>query len=144
MNWQDHITKDLMTHLERLQGLLRELFQFDVADLDFGLYRLLHLKRQEVEAFLTGQLPRQVDEAFVSVARQQLNDLHTHLAELTRRIKKDVADDAIAPTGDPNPAYSNIKIMQQYQDIRRQLASIESTEFNKAEVFNHLYSFFLP
>jgi hypothetical protein len=26
--------------LKRFQGLLRELFQFDSADLDFGIYRL--------------------------------------------------------------------------------------------------------
>lgn len=36
----------------RLKSLLRELFQLDVADLDFGLYRLFRLKRDEVEAFL--------------------------------------------------------------------------------------------
>jgi hypothetical protein len=29
----------------RLKSLLRELFQLDVADLDFGLYRLFHLKQ---------------------------------------------------------------------------------------------------
>lgn len=39
--------------LEKLQELLRDLFQLDMTDLDFGLYRLLHLKRHEMEAFLT-------------------------------------------------------------------------------------------
>lgn len=34
----------------RLKSLFRELFQLDVADLDFGLYRLFRLKRAEVEA----------------------------------------------------------------------------------------------
>ncbi len=28
----------------RFQQLLRELFQFSLADLDFGIYRLFHLK----------------------------------------------------------------------------------------------------
>ena len=41
----------------RLKSLFRELFQLDVADLDFGLYRLFHLKGAEVEAFLNEQLP---------------------------------------------------------------------------------------
>ena len=41
-----------MSALERLQLLFRELFQLDLADLDFGIYRLLHMKREEVEAFL--------------------------------------------------------------------------------------------
>ena len=57
-----------MDALTQLQDLLRDLFQLDLADLDFGLYRLLRLKRQEVEAFLTEQLPRRVYEAFESAA----------------------------------------------------------------------------
>ena len=28
-------------HLRKFQGLLRELFQFDCADLDFGIYRII-------------------------------------------------------------------------------------------------------
>ena len=54
--------------LARLQALLRELFQYDYADLDFGIYRLLRLKRGEVEAFLTEQLPRRVEEVFKGAA----------------------------------------------------------------------------
>ena len=54
--------------LQRLQELLRDLFQFDYADLDFGIYRLLRLKRGEVESFLTEQLPRRVDEVFKGAA----------------------------------------------------------------------------
>ena len=38
-----------MSALTQLQQLLRDLFQLDLADLDFGLYRLLHLKRSEAE-----------------------------------------------------------------------------------------------
>jgi hypothetical protein len=52
--------------LARLQVLLRDLFQYDYADLDFGIYRLLRLKRGEVETFLTEQLPRRVDEVFMA------------------------------------------------------------------------------
>ena len=54
-----------MDHLTRLQDFFRSLFQFDLADLDFGLYRLFHLKRAEIEAFITEQLPREVDAAVV-------------------------------------------------------------------------------
>ena len=53
-----------MEPLKQLQELLRQLFRLEFADLDFGLYRLLHLKRNEVEAFLTDQLPRKVRDAF--------------------------------------------------------------------------------
>ena len=32
-------------HLVKFQNLLRKLFQFDCADLDFGIYRIMNFKR---------------------------------------------------------------------------------------------------
>ena len=42
-------------HLTKFQGLLRELFQFDCADLDFGIYRIMNHKRDVVERFVKAQ-----------------------------------------------------------------------------------------
>src|SRR6185503_4799158 len=49
---------------ERLKGLLKELFQLDQPDLDFGLYRIMHAKSAEVTQFLDKDLLPQVKEAF--------------------------------------------------------------------------------
>ncbi len=38
--------------LDRLKALLAELFQFDQADLDFGIYRIMNAKRDEIGRFL--------------------------------------------------------------------------------------------
>ena len=48
--------------LERFQTLLRELFQFDCADLDFGIYRLMNHKRDAIEGFISDKLPALVEE----------------------------------------------------------------------------------
>ncbi len=56
---------------EKTPRNMGELFQLESADLDFGLYRLLHLKRQEVEAFLMEQLPRRAGEAFQGLAGEE-------------------------------------------------------------------------
>ena len=37
---------------EKLKNLLKELFQLDQPDLDFGLYRIMHAKSAEVTQFL--------------------------------------------------------------------------------------------
>ncbi len=50
-------------HLSRLQELLREIFQFDFADLDTGIYRLFRL-REKVRRFIEDVLPAEVDAAF--------------------------------------------------------------------------------
>ena len=41
---------------ERLRSVLWEMFQLDRGDLDFGLYRIMNLKRAEVERFLNEDL----------------------------------------------------------------------------------------
>jgi len=47
-----------------LVRLLRELFQLDQPDLDFGLYRIMHAKSGEVTQFLEKDLLPQVKKAF--------------------------------------------------------------------------------
>jgi adenine-specific DNA-methyltransferase len=49
---------------EKLKTLLKELFQLDQPDLDFGLYRIMHAKNTEVTQFLDKDLLPQVKEAF--------------------------------------------------------------------------------
>ena len=43
---------------EKLKALLRELFQLDQPDLDFGLYRIMHAKADEINRFLDNDLLR--------------------------------------------------------------------------------------
>ncbi len=43
--------------LEKFQLLLRELFQFEQADLDFGVYRIMNLRRARMEKWLNEELP---------------------------------------------------------------------------------------
>jgi adenine-specific DNA-methyltransferase len=47
---------------QKFQELLRELFQFDCADLDFGIYRIMNHKREVVERFITEDLPQVITE----------------------------------------------------------------------------------
>lgn len=89
-----------MNSFAQLQALLRDLFQLDLADLDFSLYRLLRLKRQEVEAFLTEQLPRRVEEAFQGLAGEERAQLEKDVAQLASRIRTEVAEDALLEDGD--------------------------------------------
>ena len=48
----------------RLIGLLKELFQLDQPDLDFGLYRIMHAKADQVSRFLDEDLLKIIQDAF--------------------------------------------------------------------------------
>ncbi len=43
-------------NLNKLKAILREMFQLDQADLDFGIYRIMNQKREEIEQFLDRDL----------------------------------------------------------------------------------------
>ncbi len=131
-----------MDSLQRLKDLFRELFQLDVADLDFGLYRLFRLKRAEVEAFLNEQLPQEVDRAFAAVTTADRDRLQKLIQERAQQARAFVAPDAILPTGEPNPRYAEIKAVQDYVEACRQLEAVEASEAQRAEVFNLFYTFF--
>ena len=48
-------------NFDRLKALLREMFQLDRGDLDFGLYRIMNVKAAEIGAFLDRDLLPQVE-----------------------------------------------------------------------------------
>ncbi len=137
-----------MNALTHLQDLLRDLFQLDLADLDFGLYRLLRLKQQDVDAFLTGQLPRRVEEAFQTVAGEERAVLDKEVSSLAERIRIEVSEDALSDSGVPLREHPGFKakvarsLLDDYERKHRQLQTIQATEAQQAEVFNHLYNFF--
>lgn len=44
-----------MNSIEKFQELLEEIFQFEAADLDFGIYRILNFKRDQINKFINFQ-----------------------------------------------------------------------------------------
>src|SRR5438067_55278 len=51
---------------EKLKAKLRELFELDKADLDFGIYRVLRQRHEEIAEFLDKHLEKTVREALTS------------------------------------------------------------------------------
>lgn len=47
-----------INHIEKFQELLKELFPFDAADLDFGIYRIMNKKRGAIERFIAEDSPK--------------------------------------------------------------------------------------
>lgn len=54
----------MSTARNKFLSLLRDdILKLDLAELDFGIYRILNYRRKEIDAFLEGVLPRRIDEA---------------------------------------------------------------------------------
>ena len=73
-------------YCEKFQRLLRELFQFDCADLDFGIYRIMNYKRGVIEKFITEDLPEAVAKELESGALAEQSQAAMELTKVTRQI----------------------------------------------------------
>jgi adenine-specific DNA-methyltransferase len=135
--------------LSKLQQLLAGLFQFDLSDLDFGIYRLFRLKRDELEKFIGEQIPRAVEEAFAEVAGEDTAKLKAEVADLAQKIREELEVDAILEDGSLNPKFDKATIgktvrlmVSDYEVKRDRLRGLIATENQKDDVFNHLHAFF--
>jgi len=113
---------------EKLISLLRELFQLDQPDLDFGFYKIMHAKAKDVTAFLENDLLKIVEEKF-----GQSNA--AKVAQLQKAYEDAVAQAKSFGATDP----------EQTDPVKRAKAALEAakdTSRAEGEVYDHLYRFF--
>ena len=114
--------------LDRLRTLLREMFQLDRGDLDFGLYRIMNLKAGEITAFLDSDLLPQVQDTLQGISAEDRARLDKELRTTLSTLR-----DLRVP--DPEEAES-------VKDLRRQIADARADAEAEADVYGHLANFF--
>lgn len=123
----------------KLQNKLRELFQLNEPDLDFGFYRVMHAKAKEVNAFLVERLPQEIKAAFASsdgAQRRQAFDA------AKAALVDGLGPDAIAADGSVAASYASVPLAKAYETARAALAGASSGGEAEADVYDHLYHFF--
>ncbi|TKJ29071.1 MAG: hypothetical protein CEE40_09875, partial [Chloroflexi bacterium B3_Chlor] len=132
------ITDKRTQNRRKLQSLLRQLFQFDSADLDFGIYRIMNEKRHEVERFIENDLLDAVDEGLAHFRTEERVQLERQVEEKRAQI----ADEALDETGAVREEFAAWPVCVDYAALREQLQGLEIAEETEAHVFNDLYTFF--
>ncbi len=123
---------------QRLQSLLRELFQFDYADLDFGIYRIMREKRADIERFIEHDLLDAVEEGLAHFQAGEREELEAQLAEKRQLLGAAALDAA----GAVREEFRGLPVAQDYMRIRQQLQQLDLTEETEARIFNDLWRFF--
>ena len=113
---------------EKMVALLKELFQLDQPDLDFGLYRVMHAKSEEITQFLEQDLLPQVKAAFGQY-------ITADKAELEKELQKAI-EQANGLGVDPE---STAKVKELRQKIADESVDVTALE---NEVYDHLFRFF--
>jgi len=117
-----------MRSFEKLKAKLAELFQLDQADLDFGIYRIMNARREEITRFLERDLLPQVREAFGEYRSSDKAEMQKELDKVIEGVKAAGMDPEQAP---------------KVKELRARLAeeAVDVTALEN-EVYDHLYSFF--
>ena len=113
---------------EKLKTLLKELFQLDWPDLDFGLYRVMHSKSAEVSQFLDKDLLPQVRVAFGQYRTTDKAELEKELSTVASGVE------AAGMNPDDSPKVKDLRAKLESDAV--DIGALES------EVYDHLFSFF--
>lgn len=116
-----------MKNYDKLQAVLREIFEIDKADLDFGIYRIMNQKRDSVNKFIQVQLPKEINEILSQTQSKDSVQLKQELEELGKNL------DSAGVARESSPKY--IELQKTLE------ASANLTELEQ-EVFSHLTNFF--
>ena len=129
-------------HCRKFQELLRELFQFDCADLDFGIYRVMNHKRSVIEKFIIEDLPRVVSEEVNRAELENQSRVFKELAEVARQIEKILGGDALDVNGNLDQVYHDTPLGRNYRELKAKTTENHDTKALEISTFNHLYVFF--
>jgi adenine-specific DNA-methyltransferase len=127
---------------EKFQALLRELFQFDCADLNFGIYRIMNHKRDVLDRFVSNDLPKAVTEELDRGTLAEQSHAAAELKELAEQITETLGKSALDADGNLADAYTETPLGKKYLDLKVKAAGSRGRDALEANIFNHLYAFF--
>ena len=121
---------DIQNYYEEFIAKLQEIFMMDHAELDFGIYRIMNQKRDDIQDFLENRLLKQVGGS-LDIDEKEVEKLQKRQKEILQMAGGDIS---VLP-----PA---IPLRQEYDANEEQLRRMGNPEELRNEVFSHLVTFF--
>ncbi len=132
-----------------LDLMKKEILKLDLAELDFGIYRILNYRRAEIERFFDEELPATLDEALSHEGEERRKEMKAKLEELWDALDKAatalgfdsaLVDDEIIEQLADSP------IAAEYEVTRAALEALDDgavfAESEEDRLYNVLYTFF--
>lgn len=131
-----------MDSIQKFKGLLEKLFEFEVSDLDFGIYRILNFKRKQIEKFINEELFNKVEYAFTRHKDEGITNINQKFEEIKKKVIQNLGKDAFTPTGELKGEFKDTPIGKEFLIVKEQKEEAEKIDEIKIQVFNDLYNFF--
>lgn len=123
---------------KKLQDELRKLFQFDVSDLDFGIYRILNRKKDQIEQFIEKDLLDTVNEGLEAYKAGDRKKFEKQLEESRQKIPSQAFDEE----GKIKPEFKDFEEVTKFLEAASALQSLSVSEDTEKKIYNDLFTFF--
>lgn len=125
----------------KLVDLLKVIFQFEDQDLDFGIYRVMNQRREDIRKFIDQELISKINEQLQLMGEEQKKKILQELQELKSRVEEAYGEGAFKD-GELKDKFKEYELGRKYTEKLQQLKAIEVSEDLKRDIYNHIYSFF--
>ena len=125
----------------KLVNLLNVIFQFEDQDLDFGIYRIMNQKREDIRKFIDQKLINKINEQLRLIGEQKKKKKLQELQKLKSRIIEAYTEGAFKD-GELKDEFKDYPLGRKYTEKLQQLKAIEVSEDLERDIYNHIYSFF--
>ena len=130
--------------LNTLREKFRDMFHFSHNDLDFGIFRILKIKRDEVNQFIDEKLPSIVDKALAEVTDTLYDSQLTAVKEYVKK------EGGATEQGYLNDVSGNLQLLIDFLEYKQQDELIPPLQTNPEDlkahlafrVYNHVHNFF--
>ena len=126
---------------EKLKAKLREIFQFENEDLDFGIYRIMNYKRKEIEKFIEKELIGEIRKQLELVGEEEIRKIKEEFEKIKQKIKEALGESAFED-GELKEEFKNTPLGREYYEKKKQIENIKISEDLEREIYNHLINFF--
>ena len=130
---------------QQLKDLLRELFQLNNTDLDFGIYRVLNIKAKEVEAFIEKDIDAKIENVKSKILDRQSGDIKAELERLKTELQNEFDPDFEKIDSSTLPKQLALKFEEKFGAYKKQrtiLDDLRVSEDTEKSIYNELYRFF--
>lgn len=112
---------------KKFRDTLDEIFMLDHAELDFGIYRIMNQKREDIGKYLDSELEKQVQAELKRHSVSSVDADKQELAKLEATLRQAGVDPETSP---------------KVQELKAKIGSSVDMVSLEAEVYNHLATFF--
>ncbi|MFH2106487.1 MAG: DNA methyltransferase [Candidatus Micrarchaeota archaeon] len=128
-----------MTNQEKLtllQNKLKELFQFEDNDLDFGIYRIINIKRKEIAEF--------IDKELLDIIKKEIKTVEdqSSLKEELEALKNDIEQNFACNIEEAKQKYKEIPKIKDYLEKERELKKADKENDVEEEIYDDIVNFF--